>query len=209
MWIKQWVDDGEQVAISDDGLRRVVIRPDESDTEWDDWVSPAVVSVYRAGAEPLYGWRTWHASQESDDTSDALAVAVSHYGVGNDERIERYMRLYRGATAVHRISTRDLEYYACDSTELRALWGTPGGYVFQECELATLRAWFDGDVYSAHVQTRSTDTDDWEDTDDCCYGLLGWDWARDSGIDLLGSLMAHPSDCARRATGTMARSLPR
>ena len=187
MRIKQWVDDGEQVAISDDGLKRVVIRPDEYETEWDDCGSPAIVSVGRWGfVEPLYGWRNWHASQESDDTSDALAVAVSHYGVGNDERIERYMRLYHGATAVHRISTRDAEYYVCDSTELRALWGTPDGYVFQECELATLRAWFDGDVYSAHVQTRETDSDDWEDTDDCCYGLLGWDWARDCGVDLIG-----------------------
>ena len=186
MWIKQWVDDGEQVAISDDGLKRVVIRPDESGTEWDDCGSPAIVSVGRWGvAEPLYGWRNWRASQESDDASDALAQAC-RYGAGNDERIERYMRLYHGATAVHRISTQDSEYYVCDSTELRALWGTPDGYVFQECELATLCAWFDGDVYSAHVQTRDTDTDDWEDTDESCYGLLGWDWARDSGADLLG-----------------------
>ena len=186
MWIKQWVDDGEQVAISDDGLKRVVIRPDESDTEWDDCGSPAVVSVNRWGTAPMVAWWNWHASQESDDTSDALAVAVRHYGVGNDARIERYMRLYHGATAVHRISTRDNEYYVCDGTELRALWGTPSGYVFQECELDTLRAWFDGDVYSAHVQTRATDADDWEDTDERCHGLIGWDWARDSGIDLLG-----------------------
>lgn len=187
MWIKQWVDDGEQVAISDDGLRRVVIRPDEYETEWDDCGSPAIVSANRrAGAVPLYCWRNWHASQESDDTSDALSVAVNHYGVGNDGHIECYMRLYHGSTAVHHISTRDSEYYVCDSAELRALWGTPDGYVFQERELATLRAWFDGEVYSAHVQTRDTDNDDWEDTDDCCYGLIGWDWARDSGADLLG-----------------------
>ena len=195
MWVKTWVDDGEEIAVSDDGLSRTVVRSDDcTDMEWDDEYSPAVVCVDSHGSvTTLSDWRTWHAGQESDEVSGDLARAVEHYRnwyrasrCDADTCIERYMRLYHGTTAVHRISTRDAEYYVCDSATIRTLWGVPKHYVFSPDYSEALKAWLNGEAYSAHLQTRESEASDWEDSDENVFGLYGYDYACETAKELLG-----------------------
>lgn len=202
----RWEDD-DIVAVSDDGLVRVVLRPDQ-DTELDGDYLPILVRKdgrgYTSAVTSCAGERWYHpnaAAANGDD--DAFARAVDHFTyeqgwkrsgvpVHREDMLVRWVRIFLGGSGVIRISTQDAEYFACDSAALRELWGLLPSTVYGEGDVSdydTLKGFFDGETYGYAVQTREDpeDDDSWEDTDDTCYGLIGRDWAEAEATEALAS----------------------
>lgn len=186
-----WYDD-DVVAESDDGLTRVVLRPDEN-SELDGDAYPILVRHdHRGGTESCTGepWYHPNVGNNGDDDNFARAVDWFIYNVGGRsgfDMLERWVRLYLGGTKVVQFETQDSTFFACDSAYLWELWGMPADRVLTDEDVTMdIPDFLNGEVYSYTVQTReSDDSDDWEDTDEMLFGIVGRDYAESEAREAL------------------------
>lgn len=128
-----------------------------------------------------------------------LADALSRWG-RDDDRVDRYLRMFRDAVSVARGDTRDAHYLGIVTRENVADWGYDTsdrakvdvlavGYV------AEWVLWAEGDVWMWEVQERVTwtteadgydDRDTWE-TVDSCGGYFGYDRAESDAREALAA----------------------
>jgi len=199
--------DYEVIKTSDDGQYRVVLTQDtdcEQPMDSGDWWTTSVLTrtsrgFYRYESDPmeamydpqgrLDAWRHFADWRVHDAVSDA------------DEAFKRYMRIF------HCIEVFDVTIHNGYRDTSNALaWLEPSerervGFSDQfpakdaiDMEIGEHNRWADGECYGYIVQKRvkwSTDDpefedrEDWEDTDDSLWGLIGYEYAEQQATEAL------------------------
>lgn len=171
--------DIESVITSDDGRTRIGVVPDHG-ADKPDWdMGPAVYRVeFRSG---------YRAESMSSETVDGYAEAVAHFG-RDDEKVERYLRMFRDVVSVDYGDTRDARYVALVTRAMAREWGhndaTPEEELRTLASVADWVAWAEGNVYAWVIQESVTwttdadydDRDEWE-TVESVGGIYGDEWA--------------------------------
>ncbi len=190
-----WGDDYSRAYLptSDPRVLAVIERDTDAIAPDGDAYAPAAFFEYRSGwthYAPFNG-----ATYQDDDALDALARAMNEYGV-NDERVERYMRIFHGvefqvvSSTVH----RGYDVYILDTPAHREAMGTPDTYPTADYlagDIETWQAYLDGDVYGIGYAVNEArvlddgepiDLDEWDVTIEC-WGFYGDDYAMSEAVD--------------------------
>jgi hypothetical protein len=191
---------------------RVILEPDTDRTDLDprkDYSNAGVMYVqtqrrYNVPQEADLGW----ASPDLDDAIDRHDFRV----------VARWLRIFHGATAVlplyspysgneFNISAGDLDdapeagdYIGVtfDTAATRKDTGFVSPVRMAAClaaDVATYRQWAEGDVWGYRVQRgtttdEETDSTEWYDDEDSCWGFIDQQWAEEAAEEALDSVVA-------------------
>lgn len=194
------MSDSSILETSDDGSLRVRLELDPyPDEPYDDGASP-LLRLDRTS----YGVRAEHvmAGGRPLDQDGQIEGAAQYWQVTpSDDRwwlFEKYLRAFHGATQVESWHSGSYWYVTYDSAAWREYAGTQPG----SASMDEYRAWCEGDVWGYVVEERVTwhtddpgydDEDQWEDTEDSCFGFYGRDYAEERAREALADAVAVPA----------------
>lgn len=195
----------EVIETSDDGRFRVVVSYDtdcESPIDAGDcWVTSVLTLEHSRWGS------TWRAAYDPESRLDMLSRLDDSYLVGTlfepDEAFIRYMRIFHGIEVVETgwgsDGTRALAWVEPSEAERV---GMPAGMAAENIknEVNEYNAWARGECYGYVVQKLTTwakvdpepegdsdreTRDEWEDTDESCWGFIGYEYAEQEARDAL------------------------
>lgn len=192
----------EVVATSDDGQYRAVLVSDgdcESPMDPTDyWVTSVLVSGV--------GWGSNYSNGDTYNDPEDRGSAWRHFderGLDADAAFIRHMRLFHGIE-VRQVnwgsdSDRALAWIEpCERERVGIPDHTPDAAVI-ESDVNEYNEWASGECYGYTVQERVTWRADvggvevtretWEDTDESCWGFIGYRWAESEALATLNYLV--------------------
>lgn len=191
----------EVVETSDDGKLRVILRPDhdaERPSDNGDWWTSSVLTY--TGGNRWTGAGKMEAERDPEDRLAAWQHFHESYAPTTpdaDDAFIRYMRIFHGIEVFEEAwgSERTRALVWLEPAE-RERVGIPDTYPARdviELEVQEHNRWADGEVYGYTVQqlvTWSTDADledrdAWEDTEDSCWGFIGYEYAEEQAREAL------------------------
>jgi hypothetical protein len=199
------MDDYDVIETSDDEQYRVVLVRDvdceQPMTSGDWWTASVLTSTYtsRLGAtmEAMYDPEDRFSAWEhfADSTNPATPEA--------DEAFKRYMRIFHDIevfdVSVHngyRDVSNALAWLEPSERERINLPETYPAKDVLDTEISEHNRWADGECYGYIVQKRVTwtadspefeDRDEWENTGDSCWGLIGREYAEQEATEALAT----------------------
>jgi hypothetical protein len=169
-------------------LRSRVVLDTSPERPEDDGAQPIIELVYTEA-------RGWHADLLDLTAGGGLGWpeyqaaldAAEHFG-GDFDRLERYLRIFHGCTALDIMSDRSGGVYiGCDPAAWREHVGAPEG-----ADLGEWRDYLQGDVFGVVVEKLVTwaevggdrEMSTW-DHQDSLWGLYGWHYAQSTAESML------------------------
>lgn len=206
----------EVVETTDDGRYRVILVQD-TDCEspiaaGDAWVT----SVLTLDAD-RWGGARWNAMRDPEDRLESLYYLLEALRDGEDA-FKRYMRIFHGIevfdVTIHngyRDTSSALAWVEPSEAERVGVNLGEGGRIVVRQEVDEYNRWADGDVWGYVVQERVTwakipddgteyrpgdmhpmteTRETWEDTDESCFGFIGYEYAEQEAREALAGVAA-------------------
>lgn len=187
---------------------------------------------YNDGMAPI--WRVdFYSSRADARHEDGLSSYQPHVHIAEaidtlwskDDALERYLRIFHGATTVERWHSGSYWYLTCDPKHWRDAMGITEEITQREGYADGLmdewQAWCNGEVYVVVVEEQAhwqrvdstgtpvrlvepTERDTWEQVE-AVGGYYGYDWAKQSAIDALSNYVDELSISCDRCPWTIAK----
>lgn len=194
------MSDVDVVETSADGRYRAVVRPDSEPMQPDGDFFGYVFQVYGTRQAEL-------CAKAHGTPAEDFGLEYAWERFGDMVKVERYVRMFRGAVGFDYFDTRDGKFVNIVTMADLNLWGFTSVTEHQEQtgnadpssgNLDEWRAYVEGDVYYFSIEKRVTWTPDdpgfeareeWE-TVDSTGGFYGYEHARDTAREELAAAIA-------------------